>query len=246
MRRQARRLLMLLLTTIFSVTALGQETTGPQALEVTPGTSVYVNVSSRMVNELIVPYPNPRVVKFLRPDTTASIDRDGASIYVSTGTEEFVQLIIKNGDTPDQPGISLTLIPIEDVPSQHILLKPVGSPFVTANPETEAQLASSNYEDMLRELMREAAREETPQGYTTDPTWTGTRMQVGAIVGEPAKRLTGTNLVVEYFVLRNTGATSVELIEPNFKQNGVRAIAFINDVLLAPGQSTRMVWVRDR
>lgn len=219
---------------------------GPQKLMVTPGTSSYVNVSSRMVNELIVPYANPRLVKFVRPDSTASIERDGTSIYVSTGSEEFIQLIIKNEDTPDQPGISLTLIPVEDVPPQHILLQPTGKSFSAGKVESQEKLASANYEDLLRELIREAARDELPQGYTKDGSWNGIHLQVGTVLGSPTSRLVGNQLAVEYFMLKNTGATVVELQEPSFKHVGVRAIAFINDVLLAPGQSTRMVWIRDR
>jgi len=205
-----------------------------------------VNVSSRMVNELIVPYGNPRLVKFVRSDTTASIDRDGSSVYVSTGTEEFIQLIIKNADTPDQPGISLTLIPVEDIPPQHILLKPVGEAFSVGAAEEGQSLGTADYEDMLRELIRQSARDELPQGYTKDGSWSGSRIQVGTVVGEPAKRLVGQQLVVEYYLLKNIGASAVELSEPNFKHKGVRAIAFVNAVLLAPGQQTRMVWVRDR
>lgn len=228
-------------------TGVAQERGGPTTLEVVPGTSSYINVSSRMINEVIVPFANPRVVQFLRPDTTASINRDGMSIYVSTGTEEFIQLIIKNGDTPDEPGISLTLIPVEDVPPQHIRIQPIGGGAPTsAGAPAGAQLSTSDYEDTLRELIREAAREEIPSGFAADPNWNGTQLMVGAIVGEPNKRLTGTSLAIEYFTLRNTGATAIELVEPNFATAGVRAIAFVNHVLLAPGQSTRMVWVRDR
>lgn len=193
-----------------------------------------------------MPYSSPRLVKFLRSDTTASIERDGASIYISTGTEEFIQLIIKNGDAPDQPGISLTLIPVEDVPPQHILLQPVGEAFGGGGNDTPSGLGSDNYEDMLRELVREAAKDSIPSGYTVDTSWRGTRLQVGPVVGEPMKRMTGNQLVVEYFLLKNTGPSRIELVEPNFKQDGVRAIAFVNDVLLAPGQVSRMVWVKDR
>lgn len=235
-----------ILLSVSVTSAWAQSTGGPQKLEVTPGTSTIINVSSRMVNELIVPYSSPRLVKFLRADSTASITRDGSSIYVSTGTEEFIQLIIKNAETPDQPGISLMLIPVEDVPPQHISLLPVGKAFEGPGPSAADQLASSNYEDLLRELVREAARDAIPSGYTVDPTWSGSRMQVGTVIGEPDKRLVGNNLVVEYFLLKNIGATAIELIEPNYKQDGVRAIAFINEVMLAPGQVTRMVWVRDR
>jgi hypothetical protein len=244
---QMRRLVGLVLVVLgFAVPAWGQGAGGPRTLEVTPGTSSIVNVSSRMVNELIVPYTNIKLVKFIREDSTASITRDGTSIYVSTGTEEFIQLIIKNGDTPDVPGFTLTLIPVEDVPPQHIRLNPTGAPFSVGGDQPADRLGSSNYEDMLRELVRDAARNEIPSGYTKDPSWRGSRMQVGTVVGEPMERLVGTSLVVEYFILKNIGATEVELVEPNYKQDGVRAIAFINDVLLAPGQSTRMVWVRDR
>jgi len=242
----SRIVITLLVLTVGVGSAWAQANSGPMNLEVTPGTSTIINVSSRMVNELIVPYPNPRLVKFLRADSTASISRDGSSIYVSTGTEEFIQLIIKNADTPDQPGISLMLIPVEDVPPQHVSLKPTGTAFQGTAEASGDHLASSNYEDLLRELVRDAARDEIPSGYTVDPNWNGSRMQVGTVVGEPSKRLIGNSLVVEYFLLKNIGATAVELLEPNYKQDGVRAIAFINAVLLAPGQVTRMVWVRNR
>lgn len=241
-----RLLAILVLVASMTSTAWAQSTQGQKTLEVTPGTSSIVNVSSRMVNELIVPFQNPRLVKFMRADTNASISRDGSSIYISTGTEEFIQLIIKNADTPNQPGISLTLLPIEDIPPQHILLKPTGKAFAQPVEQSMGQLASSPWEDELRELVREAARDAVPSQYTVDANWRGTRMQVGTVVGESSKRLIGTQLAIEYFVLKNIGATAVELVEPNFKQDGVRAIAFINDVKLAPGQATRMVWVRDR
>lgn len=213
-----------------------------------PGTSTYINVSSRMVNEVIVPFTSPRVVQFLRPDTTASITRDGMSIYVSTGHEEFLQLIIKDGDRPDEAGISLTLIPVDDIPPQHIRLNPVGSsgnPSGAAGTRTE-RLESADYEDMLRELLRDAARDQVPAGYTVDANWAGTRLSVGGVVGQSVKRLIGTSLAVEYFTLRNTGSEAVELVEQNFATRGVRAIAFIDHIMLGPGASTRMVWVSDR
>ncbi len=126
------------------------------------------------------------------------------------------------------------------------ILKPTGKPFETPSGPAESQLASANYEDEVRELVRGAAKDEIPPGYTKDPAWNGTRLQVGTVVGEPSMRLVGNQLAVEYFTLKNIGATSVELVEPNFSQKGVRAIAFINHVQIAPGQATRMVWVRDR
>ena len=217
-------------------------------LEVVPGTSSYINVSSRMINEVIVPFANPRVVQFLREDTTASINRDGRSIYVSTGMEEFIQLIIRNGDVPDEPGISLTLIPVDDLPPQHVRLQPTGGGGGgqrSAGVGTD-QLHSSDYEDMLREMLRDAARDEVPSGFTVDANWDGRRLSVGGVEGRSAKRLIGASLAIEYFTLRNTGSEAVELVEPNFATNGVRAIAFIDDVLLAPGGTTRMVWVADR
>jgi len=199
---------------------------GSPTVDVTLGKTKFINISSRMVNELIVPYSNPKLIKFIREQSDASIDKSGSSIYVSTGTEEFIQLLIKNGDAPEQPAISLVLLPAEDIEPQHIALNPVGVAFSTGKEEESSEmLGSENYVDMLRELIREAARDEVPQGYAKDPGWSATQIKIGAIVGKPAKRLVGNALAVEYFLLQNT---------------------FINEVLLAPGQATRMVWVRDR
>lgn len=227
--------------------AESRDASGSSTVDVTLGKPKFINLSSRMVNELIVPYSNPKLIKFIREQTDASISSSGSSIYVSTGTEEFIQLLIKNGDAPEQPAISLVLLPAEDIEPQHIALNPVGAAFATG-PEEESSdsLGSENYVDMLRELVREAARDDVPQGYAKDPGWSETQLKIGAIVGDPAKRLVGNGLAIEYFLLRNTGPSRVELVEENFKAKGVRAIAFINEVLLAPGQATRMVWVRDR
>jgi hypothetical protein len=199
-----------------------------------------------MMNEVIVPFKNPKVVKFLRPSTRASVTEDGSSIYVSTADEEFIQLIIKDGDAEGAPGFSLTLIPVEDIPGQHIVLSPEAS--LSYSSGTSSELSLNDYEDMLREYIRDAARDQIPSGFTKDANWAGMTLQVGPIVGQSSWRLIGTNFFIEYFVLSNTGATRVELVEPNFKStgDGVRAIAFTDHHILAPGQTGRMVWVRDR
>jgi hypothetical protein len=215
----------------------------PGTVTVGTGGSTYINVSARMMNELVVPYVNPRIVKFLRPSSKASIQQDGSSIYVSTGNEEFIQLIVKNADVPSVPGFSVTLIPVEDIPGQSVVLKTAGGEDAVSG---GASLAAADYVDLVRELMREAARETLPGGYARDQQWGGASLLVGPVSGRSLYRAVGTHFAVEYFELVNTGATGVELVEPNFAQKGVRAIAFPDSVVLAPGQSARMVWVRDR
>jgi hypothetical protein len=197
-----------------------------------------------MMNEIVVPYANPRLVKFLRPTSKAAVQQDGNSIFVSTANEEFVQLIIKDGDAPSEAGFSVTLIPVEDIPGQHVVLK--ASSGGSGYRDGPSSLAASDYEDLLRELVRDAARDVTPTGYMPDPSWDAPQMQVGPVAGVPARRLVGQTFAIEYYDVVNTGATRIELVEANFAQPGVRAIAFTNEVLLAPGQSSRMVWIRDR
>jgi hypothetical protein len=212
-------------------------------MKVEPGASAYVNVSSRMMNEIVVPYANPRLVKFLRPTSKAAVQQDGSSIFVSTANEDFVQLIIKDGDAPSEPGFSVTLLPVEDIPGQHVVLQAgVGAGLR----EGASSLAASDYEDMLREMIRDAAREVVPSGFAPDAAWSGLQLQVGPIAGVPARRMVGQKFAIEYYDLVNTGASRIELVEANFQQPGVRAIAFTQDVLLAPGQSGRLVWIRDR
>ena len=215
----------------------------PGTVTVGTGGSTYINVSARMMNELVVPYVNPRIVRFLKPSSKASIQQDGSSIYVSTGNEEFIQLIVKNADVPSAPGFSVTLIPVEDIPGQSVVLKTSGGEDAVGG---GASLAVADYVDLVRELMREAARETLPGGYARDQQWGGASLLVGPISGRSLYRAVGAQFAVEYFELVNTGATGVELVEPNFAQKGVRAIAFPDSVVLAPGQSARMVWVRDR
>jgi hypothetical protein len=220
------------------------EQQGPATVRVSPGSSTYINVSSFMMNELIVPFEKPKLVQFLDANSRASVQQDGSSIYVSTEGEEFIQLIVKDRDAPDAPGFSVTLIPVEDIPGQHIVIKPEGG--LGEATSSAASLNTNDYEDMLRELMRDAARDVIPSGFTRDPAWDGQTLQIGPVVAQATDRLIGTYFTIEYFRLTNTGASTVELVEPNFRRTGVRAISFVRDVLLAPGQLGRMVWIRDR
>jgi hypothetical protein len=208
------------------------------------GASTYINVSARMMNEIVVPYANPRVVKFLKASSKASIQQDGNSIYVSTGQEEFIQLIVKDADSPSAAGFSVTLIPVEDIPGQHVVLQVEGGASATAG--SGESLSSSDYVDALREIVRQAARETLPEAYQREGEWAGVTLQVGPVIGRSLYRAVGSQFVVEYYELRNGGAIGVELVETNFATKGVRAIAFLDAVALAPGQAGRMVWVRDR
>lgn len=220
-------------------------TTAPGVVTVGAGASTYINVSARMMNEIVVPFANPRVVKFLRASSRASIQQDGNSIYVSTGNEEFIQLIVKDADAPTAAGFSVTLIPVEDIPGQHVVLRTEGGGSAAAGGGGES-LTASDYVDLLRELMREAARETLPPAYSRDGGWGGATLQVGPVQGRSLYRAIGSQFVVEYYELRNAGAAGVELVETNFATKGVRAIAFMDSVMLAPGQAGRMVWVKDR
>ena len=219
--------------------------TAPGVVTVGAGASTYINVSARMMNEIVVPFANPRVVKFLRASSRASIQQDGNSIYVSTGNEEFIQLIVKDADAPTAAGFSVTLIPVEDIPGQHVVLRTEGGGSAAAGGGGES-LTASDYVDLLRELMREAARETLPPAYSRDGGWGGATLQVGPVQGRSLYRAIGSQFVVEYYELRNAGAAGVELVETNFATKGVRAIAFMDSVVLAPGQAGRMVWVKDR
>jgi hypothetical protein len=219
-------------------------TTAPGVVTVGAGASTYINVSARMMNEIVVPFANPRVVKFLRASSRASIQQDGNSIYVSTGNEEFIQLIVKDADAPTAAGFSVTLIPVEDIPGQHVVLRTEGGGSAASG--GGESLTASDYVDLLRELMREAARESLPPAYVRDGGWGGAALQVGPVQGRSLYRAIGSQFVVEYYELRNAGAAGVELVETNFATRGVRAIAFMDSVVLAPGQAGRMVWVKDR
>ena len=138
------------------------------------------------------------------------------------------------------------LMPSE-IPAQHIEfeIEDMGYGLAGASKEASA-LNSSDYVDLLRELLRQGARDQIPDGYTKDANWHGSRIQVGELVGEPAKRYLGNALALEFFVVKNTGPVAIELAEPNFVHNGVRAIAFVDKHILSPGGATRMSWVRDR
>jgi hypothetical protein len=142
--------------------------------------------------------------------------------------------------------MNIALVPSADIRAQTIVLKPTATGGAFPMTPRSEQLRTNDYVDLIRELMRDAARNVLPHGYTTDSQWEGGRLAVGPVVGNPMQRMVGTEFVIEYYQLTNTGASAVELTEPNFNIDGVRAIAFVDVVILAPGQSTTMVWVKDR
>ena len=63
-----------------------------------------------------------------------------------------------------------------------------------------------------------------------------------ALVGQQAGFFFGGGIGGRF----EAGQAGVELVETNFATKGVRAIAFMDSVMLAPGQAGRMVWVKDR
>lgn len=203
-----------------------------------------------MANEIVLPWENAKVIPFLAETSLASVVHDGTSLFVSTADERFVQVIVKDNDAPRLPGITLVMTPSEDIPGQHYVLASTSAQEGAAWTSNGLAMKTSDYEDALRKLIRQAALNQLPNGFSVQSGWEGRilryKTSFGVLVAIPVARAVGNHFAIEFYDITNEGSAMVELHEASLLVDGVRAASFVNGKnKLSPGDATRLVWVRD-
>lgn len=202
------------------------------------GVNTAVNLSSQLTNRIATPFRKPLLVG--APANETSLQILGSDIYYIPSGSNPIGVYIVNAANKDQV-ISLTIVPKQDLPGQNVLLK-VEDLAVAENlvgdsgGGKDAPENPSDYTAFVRSIMTQATRGEIP-GYSVVPLDAGTA-KVGQLKVHPDIVFTGATLDVYRYRITNTSANTLNLSEPAFYREGVKAVSFFPRLALRPNESS--------
>lgn len=209
-------------------------------LQVSEQRNEIVHVSGAFPNRISTPFPAPKLID----NSEVEWQAQGQSLYISTLSDKPVGLFV-TGSGANDPVISLTLIP-KSIPAQTLILQlddaAAASAFMN---EKEAWSEADTYTDRRRSLMRSMILGLTPPGFSEAKLPTSIA-RTDRLVIMPERRLSGQRLDVFTYRVENVSQSEVELSEPSFYGNGVRAISLYPIMRLQPGMSTTVYVISDK
>lgn len=226
-----------------------EQLTKANVLRVRSDRNEVVYVSSSMANRIATPFASPRL---LGDKHQVSNMTHGQSLFVSTIHETTPVGIYITGDGPNDPVISLTLVP-QAIPGQTIVLQvdaPIGG---NGGGEFGSLLSNERaptsgvYSEEIRYILRQVALNQVPEGYVEGrlPKAVGA-VQNGLSV-LPQARYSGPFYdVYRYVIINSTKEANIVLKEDDFYAPGVRAVAFFPVSLLTPQERTTVFVVADK
>lgn len=200
-----------------------------------------VPVSAANMNRISTPFRNPIVLV----NGGAKYKVVGQDVYVVMESDQPIGVYIREDDNlaNNSPVASLTLVP-KAVPPQNIsvVLENSMKERLT-NPNSKI---ASDYTDVIRQTLGTIAQRKLPDGYSRSNVNGKTIARVGAVTLQPKVLYSGVEHNVYVYLARNVTGEYVELSEPSFWHNGVRAVAF-NDgkIRLAPNDTTEIMILAD-
>lgn len=202
-----------------------------------------VYVSSVLPNRISTPFAEPRSVDQQPGDV--DISPVGQSLYVTMKpTGKSVALYI-TGSNPNDPVISLTLVP-KEMPPQTIVLQLDKNQVETGGSAEATHAPDSNvYTDNIRYVLREAALGKTPEGFS-EGALPASAANIGNVVAYPKVRYSGPTYDIFRYTLVGTSPNDVDLVEDTFYSDGVRAVSFFPTATLSKGKTTEVFIVSDK
>lgn len=198
-------------------------------------------------NRIVTPFNRPAIESVIDSSVT-TINTKGNVAYVSTTSERPVTLFItENGD--QSRALSLTLVPQRIPPRELFLRLPdgagLGHMIAAGNEKAEKWEESQPYVQTIREVFRNIALGEVPQGYSMTripanmprPSCSAAGLSFDFSVGQV---LMGHNLSILVGVAQNTTSQPVEFKESACGGWDVAAVAAWPLNVLEPGQRTEV------
>jgi len=219
-----------------------------QDLVVIPGVNEIIPIAVIHTNRVVLPFDAPRI----RTTSNAGFEVEGRSIYVTSNQEgKPVTAFVSDADNPDV-ALSLTFVPKRMPPVQVNLTMSPDSFTAGFRSSKKAQSweESQPYINTLRELLREVAVGNTPQGYSlnekpnTRQEYNGCRQAGLEFSFHNGQVLEGHNMRVNVGVVENRSNRLIELREPSCAGEGVRAVSVWPNPLLQPGEKSEVYVVR--
>lgn len=206
----------------------------PMVIKTIDGANHVVEISQTMPNRIATPFTKVNIIDV----SGAQIQTMKGDVYVvPAGPDPFTVYMT---DTRASATFSLTLIP-KPILGQSIIISLEGVQPTTARKEdpTEKKYKTDQYSDKIVGLYRQIVRGHTPSGYTVHELRRQTAV-IGPVEIVPNKVFSGRNWNIYIYKAHNTGKKNFELVESDFYDDGVRAVAIYPEILLKPDQDTNI------
>ena len=233
---------------------------GPRNLEVTPGTTVLVEIAIGHLNRIVTPFADPVV----HTVSNASTQVDGSVVYVATDTEEPVALYIGDGQGSTL-ALALTLAP-RYVPPREVRLtvpgyrskhagnatatraavEPVAAMPMLANAsDRDGDGNGPAYVSDLVEQLRALAQGRMPEGFRVAKSAGGAKLRCAqGLKVRTIERAEGPASDLLKARVANTGAQPITLehdtCRPDAATATVAAMAAWPRRVLGPGEETEV------
>lgn len=210
-------------------------TTRPWVLHTRNGVNEIVKLSGNMINRIATPFRRPLLI-----DPTDSVSKIiGGDVYYTPSGNKPIGLFVVDSENTAQT-ISLTVIPTANIPGQNLIVKledlrAAGDLAPHAGPVGKMPDAPNDYTNYVRNLMTQAVRGTIP-GFTIVPLDGGVA-RMGEIEIIPDLVFAGTVVDIYRYKLVNRGMQTMDLSEPAFYREGVKAVSFFPRLALEAGGS---------
>ncbi len=201
-----------------------------------------VNVSGTLTNRIATPFQNPTAILL---DGVATVDAVGQSLYVApNGSPDPISLYV-TGDGPNDPVVSLTLVPRSMAP-QTIVLQLDGASAPSMASDGRVDNAQSDvYTERIVATLRSLALGKVPSGYA-EGALPKAVANMGRVAAIPLARYSGPSFDVYRYRVESIVDGVVEMEESAFWTNGVRAVAFYPSGTVSRGKPTQVFVIADK
>lgn len=203
-----------------------------------------ISVSATLTNRIATPFANPKAILL---DGGATVTADGQSLYVALDGSPDPLALYVTGSEPNDPVVSLTLMP-QSLPPQTIVLQLEGLDKTVVGGGAagrEENPGSPIYTERLVSVLRSVALGKTPEGYV-EARLPVAAADFGTFTAVPLARFSGASYDVYRYRLVTESTVTIELEEGAFASEGVRAVAFFPSALIAKNISTDVFVVADK
>lgn len=199
-----------------------------------------INVSQSLVNRITTPFRSPTVLS----NGGVSFQIIGQDVFFEMKSDQPVGVFIREDESIQNhsPVASLTLIP-KPIPPQNISV--VLDKNVRANAASQRVKIATDYEDGLVTAIGQAVLNNTPDGFSRSNATKLAVAKIGGVLLRPVTVYSGVDQNIFVYSAENTTGQTVELVEPSFHHEGVRAVAFYPEIRLQPKQKTNVYIMSD-
>ncbi|MEC4720475.1 type-F conjugative transfer system secretin TraK [Noviherbaspirillum sp. CPCC 100848] len=199
-----------------------------------------VYVSTDFTNRIATPFAAPKMID----QGDLNVDYVGQSVYVTVNSTKPSAVFV-TGSNPNDPVVSLTLVP-KNLPPQTINLQlDTPAPSYSGSDVREEAPTGNAYTDRIKFLMRQVALGKAPEGFSLGKL-PRAAARMGDIVVFPESRYSGPTYDIYKYRVETTTPNTIELDEGSFYTEGVRAVAFYPTAVIGKAEATSVLVISDK